>query len=444
MASLRRLWIENVRNIRSTELSFGPGLNLFVGDNGAGKTAVLEAVHILARGKSFRSSQVGSLIRHGEESLVVRAAVDVNGIDRRLGVQRVRGSRGPEFRVDGAPERKLSNVARLLPLQLVLPDVGQLVFGEPKLRRSWLDWAMFHVEPGYLGALQGFLQALKHRNALLRQAKGVGVHAQKPEESTPDGGMFQALPDGVDDSEEETSVEREDGRSWVADEPVVDAEASADAREQAVSAGLSRELAPWTRELADAGGRVSTMRMQFVRSLQQAFTEQLEGLAPELEVSLDYRPGWPSVSLDQRAADARAESANTYQSELSKVLGESLVRDVKSGFTGAGPHRADIAIRTHDLSASSVLSRGQGKLVALAMNVSLMELLLTHTGGAVFLIDDLGAELDDEHNARLFRHLDALGCQILATATRGLADGPFSGDRYRVFHVKQGEIARSS
>jgi DNA replication and repair protein RecF len=169
---LERLEVARVRNLGAVDLTLSPGLNLFWGANGAGKTALLEAVYLLTRGRSFRGSRVQPLIQHGEPGLLVRARVQDEsrgGVDVALAKTRESGS---DLRGAGQPERRLSTVAALIPLQLFLPDGSDLVFGGPGERRRFLDWGVFHVKPPYLGHLQAYQRALRQRNALLAAGGG--------------------------------------------------------------------------------------------------------------------------------------------------------------------------------------------------------------------------------------------------------------------------------
>ena len=164
-----RLEVSYFRNLSSVAIDLAPGLNTFYGDNGAGKTALLEAVHLLCRGRSFRTQKTQTLIQHGMDQLVVRAVMDDEARGpTTLAISKDRRAR-TEMHLNGEIERRLSEVARLTPLQVMLPDIADLVFGAPSKRRSWLDWGTFHVKPSYLETLRKYLRAVKQRNALLKE-----------------------------------------------------------------------------------------------------------------------------------------------------------------------------------------------------------------------------------------------------------------------------------
>ena len=160
----------NFRCLAELEFEADPLYNLIVGPNGSGKTSILEAVGYLGRGKSFRGAPTASLVRHGEDAFVLFGRVLDGG--RRSGVGVRNSAAGLEVRVDGESAGGAAALAEALPLQIIDPDVHDLVAGAPDGRRRYLDWLAFHVEPGYLESWRRFRRALKQRNAALRAPGG--------------------------------------------------------------------------------------------------------------------------------------------------------------------------------------------------------------------------------------------------------------------------------
>jgi len=161
---LTSLNIENFRNLESASIEPAPGLNWLFGENGAGKTSVLEAIHVLARGRSFRANSISPLIRDGSRELRVVACTA--NPEARAGVER--GASEWNGRINRQPTTKMSEFARLLPLVLVDPENHALVEGAPAIRRSFLDWGLFHVEQSYLADWRRYSRLLRQRNAALR------------------------------------------------------------------------------------------------------------------------------------------------------------------------------------------------------------------------------------------------------------------------------------
>ena len=351
---VERLDVENVRNIEAAHLEFDAGLNLLVGSNGAGKTAALEALHLVFRGRSFRTTRTERVVRHGAERLAVGAGCR-DPAQGRIRVSYVRDGGRVELSRDGHTVRQSSAVAMLQPIQLLLPDLSDLVFGAPATRRQWLDWGAFHVKHDHAATLRDYLRVLRHRNALLRADDRQTLHL-------------------------------------------------------------------WTEQLAELGERVAGNRRSYFDTVKPDIEESLVALHAEVAVTVDYWPGW------------RGE-------HLAETLGEQHDRDVKSGLTNAGPHRADIGIKCEQGDASEVLSRGQGKVVASALRLAQARHLATAGRRSLFLIDDVGAELDEAHSERLATVLDDMDCQIVATSANPGAGDVLRGSRGgRLFHVEQGRL----
>lgn len=141
------------------------------GDNGSGKTSLLEAAHILGTAKSFRSGGPSSLISHGEQAFVVHGETRVTqGSVRSVGVQRAfKGELS--LRVAGAKAESVARLADELPLLLINADSFDLLAGAPVNRRRFLDWGLFHVEHEAREGRRRFQRSLEQRNHLLRRDK---------------------------------------------------------------------------------------------------------------------------------------------------------------------------------------------------------------------------------------------------------------------------------
>jgi DNA replication and repair protein RecF len=164
--SIGKFTATNFRCLEAIEFEADANFNLIYGANASGKTSVLEAVAYLGRGKSFRGAATNSLIRHGESEFVLFGKVENSGIASSVGVRN--SAAGLEVRIDGASDGGSAGLATALPLQIIDPNVHNLVGGAPDERRRYLDWIAFHVEHGYLDTWRRFRRALKQRNAALR------------------------------------------------------------------------------------------------------------------------------------------------------------------------------------------------------------------------------------------------------------------------------------
>lgn len=166
--SLTRLTITGVRNLHPVTFYPSSRINLLYGANGSGKTSVLEAIHLLALARSFRSLRLQPVIQYEQPSCTVFGQVSFEH-ERvcNLGVERQRDG-DFTIRIDGENARSTAQLAEVMPVQLINPDSFKLLEGSPKVRRQFLDWGVFHVEQRFLGTWQRLQKALKQRNSWLR------------------------------------------------------------------------------------------------------------------------------------------------------------------------------------------------------------------------------------------------------------------------------------
>ena len=163
-----RLRLADVRRFVEAELRPGPDLNLITGDNGAGKTSVLEALHLLGYGRSFRGRVRDGLIRTGAEAVEVFAEwhEDAGSRSRKAGLRHA-GQRW-EGRLDGESVAQLGELCAALAVVTFEPGSHALITGGGEPRRRLVDWGLFHVEPDFLPLWRRHARALKQRNALLK------------------------------------------------------------------------------------------------------------------------------------------------------------------------------------------------------------------------------------------------------------------------------------
>ncbi len=164
--SLKRVQVTGFRCLAPAEVALDPRFTLISGDNASGKTSLLEAIYVLGRGRSFRTRRIEPLIRSGCKEFIVSGEVEVQAQSVRLGVA---GSpTGVRARVRGETAQSLAELAAVLPVQIIDPEVHRLIEEGPSRRRRFLDWGVFHVEPPFMRHWQRYQQILKQRNAALR------------------------------------------------------------------------------------------------------------------------------------------------------------------------------------------------------------------------------------------------------------------------------------
>lgn len=348
--SLVELVVEDVRCLRHVELALSPRHNLIWGNNGSGKTSLLEAMFLLGRGRSFRTRNSDRLIRHGQSRLTVFGRTGGTP-PQALGVQVSRGG-GTTARINATTAGSLTELSQSFPVQVIDPGIHKLVEEGGFRRRRWMDWAVFHVEQGFADLWVRYTRAVKQRNAALRH------------------------------------------------QPT--------------------QAAAWDMEVARLGELVAEARRHVLEQLQSRWRASVLALSG-LEVELHYGRGWPQgIPLAQALLDSRG-------------------RDQSKGLTHSGPHRADVLLRLEGRPAREILSRGQQKLVAIAMTLAQIQLLQETTGTTpTLLLDDPAAELDGDHLIRFIEQVGRLNCQLVLTSLQ--AQSELFGRPERVFHVEQGQV----
>lgn len=162
----RRLKLQHHRNLATQSLEFHPRWNLITGANGSGKTALLEALYLLGRGKSFRSPKPRHWIAHGQSALLLYAEFERLGQRHRVGFSHS----GQEFRIHiNEQNQPQSALVQLLPVQLINHERLNLALASPDVRRRLLDYGVYYATPDFLPQWQRYQRALKQINAGLRQ-----------------------------------------------------------------------------------------------------------------------------------------------------------------------------------------------------------------------------------------------------------------------------------
>jgi DNA replication and repair protein RecF len=356
--ALSSLQIADLRVIERLAFEPGGGINLIVGENGAGKTSVLEAIYLLGRGQTFRHRDAGPMIRSGADQTLVLAEVfdALRGRAIRMGLRR--GNREFACRIDGADVNRRSELSVALPLQFIGSQPQLVLDLGPEVRRRFLDMAVFHVEHSYLGALTEYQRCLRQRNAAIR------------------------------------------------------------------SGALDASVSAWDRPFAEAALEIDARRRSILDGLLHRIHDLLQNWDCGFSVTIKYRQGWRD--------DGQS---------LLEQLRLKLESDRRQGFTGPGPHRAELEISSGGGLAAKRLSRGQQKLLVFALNLALIDCVTEARGKApILLIDDLAAELDQVNKKRLLTELDRRGLQVFITMIDESSLPLNTPGDYSMFHVKHGRL----
>ena len=163
--SVVKLLTENFRNLAGDSLNFHPSHNFIIGDNGSGKSSLLEAIFYLAHGKSYRTSKSLNIVTHDKKDFIVSIK---DSHDKQLGISRNFTNSITTIKIDGEQKKRLSELAKNIAVQIITPESFKLFFGGPKERRRFIDLGLFHVKHEFSHQWREFSHVLKQRNACLR------------------------------------------------------------------------------------------------------------------------------------------------------------------------------------------------------------------------------------------------------------------------------------
>ena len=170
---VRSIFLEGFRNYRCSTARFSDGVNVIVGKNAQGKTNLLEAVHFMSSGRSFRSAGERDLIAFGGEGARIKAEITSGGREQTLEARFFHGRRR-ELSANGAKLKKASELAGRLTAVLFGPDDLDMIKDGAAIRRRMMDQCLSQLRPGYASALSEFGRLYEHKTRILRD------HREKP------------------------------------------------------------------------------------------------------------------------------------------------------------------------------------------------------------------------------------------------------------------------
>lgn len=174
---LNKLKLHNFRNFPSLDLGFSSNINIITGSNGAGKTSILEAVYLLATGRSFRAANLSKLISFNEDQLGVYSEFYTKIGSSHQSVKTIgylkSKNTGRQLKVDDKNVSSISEVAHLLPVSCLEGGFFRALINEPLFRRKMLDWGVFHVKHSFFSTWKKYQEILQQRNQLLKNRAAI-------------------------------------------------------------------------------------------------------------------------------------------------------------------------------------------------------------------------------------------------------------------------------
>lgn len=338
---ISHLRMVNIRLFESLELDLVPGFNVFIGSNGAGKTTILEAIDVLSRGKSFRSSNLNEIVKQNESDLAISCRV-LSAEKNETTLSIIRKKSSTALKVNDLLASKWSEITQFLPIISIHPESYQVITGGPNERRKFLDWGLFHVEPGFRKNWSSYMRALKQRNACLRNRQ-------------------------INDAKQ------------------------------------------WHSVLDEYGCYLHQARTSYIEAIMPLIMSYANNLNLNKPIQIGYRQGW------------------TQEDNLAYCLDRELQNDELPQSTSVGPHRADLSIKWNNKKFSSSSSRGQQKVLAIAMYLAQSQYMANNfSKKSIYLVDELPAELDQETCYKVLTLLSELNSQVVITSV---------SDHYLSYHI---------
>jgi DNA replication and repair protein RecF len=360
---LTHLALTDFRSYPSVDIALRPGVTIFSGPNGEGKTNLVEAVAYAATLASHRVAHDAPLIRQGAERAIIRASVHDATRDALVEIE-LNPGRANRVRLNRAPLTKPREVLGVLRTVLFAPEDLALVKGDPGERRRFLDDLLVAMAPRYAAVRADYDRVLRQRTALLKSAG-------------PKGG----------------------------------AKGNRQSRE-----AVKTTLDVWDSHLARAGAELLVAREHLVGALrphvERAYTAVAGDRGP---VTIEYKRSFESAATPPADGTGHAERVKAADEALRAALAEVRDSELDRGVCLAGPHRDELDLTVRDLPARGYASHGESWSLALALRLASFDLLRAGREDPVLILDDVFAELDAGRRDRLAA-LVADAEQVLVTA----------------------------
>ncbi|MCQ2101247.1 DNA replication/repair protein RecF [Fibrobacter sp. UWH6] len=382
-----------MRSLSGFEQKLGSGITVVYGPNGCGKTTILEAIHLLAQGFSFRAKDLKEAISWKCDEMILRGHFEDNGMERNRGIRVHR--RGAEVRENGESLKSAAALFGSCPAVIMQPSDIELLRGAPDVRRHWLDEILCYRSAANGAVLRRYKRVLQQRNQWLKQYKKAA----------------------------------QDRRNGLSAAEVVGGE------------DLFKIL---TEQLIDLGAKLWSARLTLTEEMSPIITgyyRKLSGGVDEITCAykssilkeLDALDGAEFLDGEELDEVSPAEPQDEIVSEESlreafarKLAGLEYVEKLQ-GMTMAGPHRDDLAVCIGGYEMRSVGSQGQCRSAALAMRFAAVDVASRYLSKPILLLDDIFAELDVNRRNAVADLIREKECQVVI-ATPQKEDLPFTAD----------------
>ena len=374
------------------DCNFDAGINVICGPNGCGKTTILESIHLLAQGFSFRSRDLRELITWKQNELILRGEFEDEGRERMRALRVF--SRGSEVRENGETLKSPTAFFGTCPAVIMQPSDIELLRGGPEVRRHWLDEILCYRSAANALVLRRYKRVLQQRNKWLKEFKQNGAAVGGED-------LFRVLT-----------------------QQLIELGAKLWAARIALSKEVSEIITRYYRKLS---GGVDEITCAYKSSILKSL-DALDVADPLSEEMMDEIPAGGSVNAAGVAAySSDAVSEEMLRNAFARKLADLEFVERLQGMTMAGPHRDDLALCASGYEMRSVGSQGQCRSAAVAMRFAAVDVASRYLTKPILLLDDIFAELDVNRRDAVAALIREKECQVVI-ATPQAEDLPFKAD----------------
>ena len=357
---LRSLQLTGYRNYEQLSAEFPAGPVLIIGENGEGKTNLVEAIGYLSTLESHRVSGYQALIQKHQVSSQLSAKVSHQGRDLMVGIELNKDSPN-RFFLNGSQRKRTSEILGLIRTVTFAPEDLDLIRRDPSDRRAFMDSSLVQLKPRLAGVKSDYDRVLKQRNALLKSARSV---------KNPDLGTLDI----------------------------------------------------WDDQLVALGTELTIERLNLVAQLEpliKDFYAKLSASKEEVRLRLVSAVG---AEDGENFADIESD-AKAYSNDFYQRLETLRDREIERGITLAGPHRDELVIEKAGLLAKSHASQGEAWSLALGLKLALGSVSRKNSdlGDPILLLDDVFAVLDKGRRQRLLEFVTDYEQVFITAADQAMA-----------------------
>lgn len=340
---INKLQLVNFRNYDRCTVNFDKMVTVFYGNNGQGKTNILESIFYSAFGFSHRTNKEDEMVKFSSDGMAV--LLDFTKEDGFHSIRMKRyydqGKNHKEIRIDGN-KTTAKNHYSFLNAVMFSPEDLNIIKGDPGLRRRFMDMEISQTDPVYYELLVRYRRLLKQRNSLLK-------------------------------------VIREDKH-------------------------LQTQLAPWDDEISETGAQILIKRLSNINKLKEICIPVFNILSNQVD---DMEIKYEMKGNNGELFYPEEENVKVIKEFYLKSLNERIFKDIMQGNTGIGIHRDDLKTYINHLDSRSFASQGQQRCCALALKLSQIEYVKQASGGyPVLLLDDVMSELDKYRRNQLIHFIN--------------------------------------